>query len=144
LHYVEKPETFISDLISCGVYLFDSAVFSDMKRAIDIKKETEDDYNKGLSLERDLLRPLSQEKKLYIYRTTDFWKQIKTSGSAIAANAAYLQLYQSTNKGKLAMDKPGGPEIIGPVFIHPSSQVDPTAKVCSFFKNMKHLYIFRI
>jgi mannose-1-phosphate guanylyltransferase len=116
-----------------------------MKRAIDIKKETEDDYNSGLSLERDLLRPLSQEKKLYIYRTTDFWKQIKTSGSAIAANAAYLQLYQSTNKGKLAMDKPGGPEIIGPVFIHPSSQVDPTAKVCSLFKRYEtSIYISRI
>ena len=28
LHYVEKPETFVSDLISCGVYLFDKAIFT--------------------------------------------------------------------------------------------------------------------
>lgn len=27
LHYVEKPETFVSHLISCGIYLFSPAIF---------------------------------------------------------------------------------------------------------------------
>ena len=27
LHYVEKPETFISDLISCGIYIFSNTIF---------------------------------------------------------------------------------------------------------------------
>ncbi|GAA5812226.1 hypothetical protein MFLAVUS_005676 [Mucor flavus] len=140
LHYVEKPETFISDLISCGVYLFDVAVFTEIKNAIDNKKEQDalmiqDSFSTfasadgKLSLERDLLRPLSESKKLYVYVTDGFWKQIKTAGSAISANAAYLQLQQSENSSRLAKNKPDGPEIIGAVYIHPSAQVDATAKI---------------
>ncbi|KAI9356693.1 nucleotide-diphospho-sugar transferase [Pilaira anomala] len=135
LHYVEKPETFISDLISCGVYLFDVAVFTEIKKAIENKKEQDalaesttfsDDK---LSLERDLLRPLSESKKLYVYITDGFWKQIKTAGSAISANAAYLQLQQNENSNRLTTSNQDGPEIIGAVYIHPSAQVDPTAKI---------------
>lgn len=89
LHYVEKPETFISDLISCGVYLFDTAVFAEMKKAIDRKKDDssmeENDYlwtpsDGRLRLEQDLLRPLSENRKLYVYVTENFWRQIKTAG----------------------------------------------------------------
>jgi mannose-1-phosphate guanylyltransferase len=87
LHYVEKPETFISDLISCGVYLFDVDVFTEIKKAMDHKKEedvdpffTSDTTTGRLSLERDLLRPLSEAKKLYVHVTEGFWKQIKTAG----------------------------------------------------------------
>ena len=28
LHYAEKPETFVSDIINCGVYLFSSSIFT--------------------------------------------------------------------------------------------------------------------
>jgi mannose-1-phosphate guanylyltransferase len=87
LHYVEKPESFISDLISCGVYLFDSAVFSEIKAALDNKKNAheENDYlwtapDDRLRLEQDLLRPLSEGRKLYMFETKNFWRQIKTAG----------------------------------------------------------------
>jgi mannose-1-phosphate guanylyltransferase len=87
LHYVEKPESFISDLISCGVYLFDSAVFSEIKAALDNKKNAheENDYlwsapDDRLRLEQDLLRPLSEGRKLYVFETKNFWRQIKTAG----------------------------------------------------------------
>ncbi|KAF7726927.1 Proteasome subunit alpha type-2 [Apophysomyces ossiformis] len=136
LHYVEKPETFISDLISCGVYLFDTAVFGEMKKAIDRKKDNheEADYtwtasNDLLRLEQDLLRPLSESRKLYVYVTDDFWRQIKTAGSAIPANAAYLERQARERPERLAERKPNGPEIIGAVYIHPSAHIDPTAKI---------------
>jgi mannose-1-phosphate guanylyltransferase len=88
MHYVEKPETFISDLISCGVYLFDTAVFVEMKKAIDRKKDAhheESDYlwtasDDLLRLEQDLLRPLSENRKLNVYVTDTPWRQIKTAG----------------------------------------------------------------
>lgn len=88
MHYVEKPETFISDLISCGVYLFDVAVFEEMKKAIDRKKDANHEDNDYLSsptddrlrLEQDLLRPLSENRKLYVYVTEKPWRQIKTAG----------------------------------------------------------------
>ncbi|CAO3655310.1 unnamed protein product [Mucor fragilis] len=138
LHYVEKPETFISDLISCGVYLFDIAVFDEIKKAMDLKKESNSNLvdsfatssvDDRLSLERDLLRPLSESRKLYSYVTEGFWKQIKTAGSAISANAAYLELQHHDNDARLATSVEGGPEIIGAVYIHPSAQIDPTCKI---------------
>ncbi|KAL0074549.1 nucleotide-diphospho-sugar transferase [Phycomyces blakesleeanus] len=137
LHYVEKPETFISDLISCGVYLFDTAVFGEMRKAIERKKDVhheESDYlwtssDDRLRLEQDLLRPLSESRKLYVYVTENFWRQIKTASSAIPANAAYLEQCARENPSRLAHNKPDGPEIIGAVYIHPSAQVDPTAKI---------------
>ncbi|KAI7879481.1 nucleotide-diphospho-sugar transferase [Lichtheimia hyalospora FSU 10163] len=136
MHYVEKPETFISDTISCGVYLFDTSVFNEMKKAIDRKKDSmeENDYlwtpsDDRLRLEQDLLRPLSQQHKLYVSITEKFWRQIKTAGSSIPANAAYLEQMAKDCPEKLAQQKPDGPEIIGAVYIHPSAHVDPTAKI---------------
>lgn len=37
LHYVEKPESFISDTINTGVYLFDRSIFDEIKTAMDLK-----------------------------------------------------------------------------------------------------------
>ncbi|KAG2180805.1 hypothetical protein INT43_008384 [Umbelopsis isabellina] len=136
MHYVEKPESFISDLISCGVYLFDSAVFSEIKAALDNKKNAheENDYlwsapDDRLRLEQDLLRPLSEGKKLYVFETQNFWRQIKTAGSAVPANAAYLEKYAAGAPERLARKKEGSPDIVGAVYIHPSAQVDPSAKI---------------
>ncbi|KAI8992147.1 nucleotide-diphospho-sugar transferase [Mycotypha africana] len=155
LHYVEKPDTFVSDLISCGVYLFDAAVFTEIKKAMDAKKDSDEENdhyflfgnsahpsittpglpsngNDGrLSLERDLLRPLSESRKLYAYVTEGFWKQIKTAGSAVAASAAYLELQYHAESNRLARTEDNGPEIIGAVYIHPTAQVDSTAKHAS-------------
>ncbi|KAG2174008.1 hypothetical protein INT44_000122 [Umbelopsis vinacea] len=136
LHYVEKPDAFISDLISCGVYLFDSAVFSEIKNALDNKKNAheENDYlwsapDDRLRLEQDLLRPLSEGKKLYVFETQNFWRQIKTAGSAVPANAAYLEQCAVEAPERLAKKQPNGPEIVGAVYIHPSASIDPTAKI---------------
>jgi mannose-1-phosphate guanylyltransferase len=85
LHYVEKPDTFISDLISCGVFLFDITVFAEMKKALDRKENQEQtDFvsssNDELRLEQDILRPLTENNNLYVHITKQFWRQIKTAG----------------------------------------------------------------
>lgn len=33
-HYVEKPETMISDLISCGIYVFSNLIFDEIRRVV--------------------------------------------------------------------------------------------------------------
>jgi hypothetical protein len=33
-----------------------------------------------LRLEQDILAPLSQSKRLFVYETKDFWRQIKSAG----------------------------------------------------------------
>lgn len=53
-----------------------------------------------------------------------------TYRSSISANALYLEAEAYEGSDRLAKNTPGGPEIIGSVYIHPSAHVDPSAKVC--------------
>ena len=149
-HYVEKPESHISNLINCGVYLFSTdcifpAVRSAIKRrterprlltypsvenlsslSMDDQDEDERDTAEVVRLEQDILADLADERKFYVLETSDFWRQIKTAGSAVPANALYLTKafqYQSEE-----LTKPSA-NILPPVFIHPTAQVDPTAKL---------------
>jgi mannose-1-phosphate guanylyltransferase len=90
MHYVEKPETFVSDLISCGVYAFNPSIFNSMRDVVhqhlsraDLE---EDDSLAGkpgpdsVRLEQDVLRPLAGTGSLYVFKTEEFWRQIKTAG----------------------------------------------------------------
>ncbi|KAG9758526.1 GDP-mannose pyrophosphorylase A, partial [Aureobasidium melanogenum] len=155
LHYVEKPEGHISNLINCGVYLFSTeCIFPSIKTAIKRRSdrprllsypssealdsrdfslnnadEDEDDENRKnevIRLEQDILSDLADSSKFFVLETTDFWRQIKTAGSAVPANALYLMKAFQQQSDDLA--KPSA-TILPPVYIHPSAQVDPTAKI---------------
>ena len=149
LHYVEKPESHISNLINCGVYLFATeCIFPSIRSAIKRRsdrprmisypssenlessfiadQEEDGEKNEVLHLEQDILSNLADSKQFFVYETKDFWRQIKTAGSAIPANALYLQKAQQAGSKELA--EPSA-NIIPPVFIHPTAQVDPTAKL---------------
>ena len=147
LHYVEKPENYISNLINCGVYLFDvECIFPAIRSAI--KRRTErprllsypssdnleqsliEDDEEGettvIRLEQDLLSDLADSRQFFVLETKDFWRQIKTAGSAVPANALYLTKAFQAQSDELA--KPSA-TVLPPVFIHPTAQVDPTAKL---------------
>lgn len=147
LHYVEKPESKISDLINCGVYLFSTEIIfpsirSAMKRRTERPRlysypssenlessffaDDEDKQSAVLRLEQDILSDLADSRSFYVYETKDFWRQIKTAGSAIPANALYLQ--KALHSGSTELAKPSA-NILQPVFIHPTAKVDPTAKL---------------
>lgn len=138
LHYAEKPSTFVSTSINCGVYVCSLDVFHQI--AIMFKKQQQDYYsclsdvgdnghsNKdSLRLEQDILMPLVGTGKLFVYHTKRWWSQLKTAGSAIYANRHYLELYHRDHPERLATNKTGSPNIVGDVFIHPSASVHPTA-----------------
>ncbi|EGX44092.1 Proteasome subunit alpha type-2 [Orbilia oligospora] len=137
IHYVEKPESHISNLINCGVYLFGSSIIFKIRKAMEIKADRrssdplydpseEDGSDNVLRLEQDILGPLAEEKSFYVYETRDFWRQIKTAGSAVPANALYLQKAHQSGAEDLAA---ASTTIIPPVYIHPTAIVDPTAKL---------------
>ena len=147
LHYVEKPESHISNLINCGVYLFSTdAIFPSIRSAIKRRSDRprlysypssenlessffaddEDKKNEVLRLEQDILSDMADSKQFFVYETKDFWRQIKTAGSAVPANALYLQ--KAMNNGSPELAKPSA-NILPPVFIHPTAQVDPSAKL---------------
>ena len=106
LHYVEKPESRISNLINCGVYLFDTeCIFPAIGKAYKRRQERprlmslpsadnleasfypEDDSSASqiIRLEQDLLPDLADTRQFFVLETRDFWRQIKTAGSAVPA-----------------------------------------------------------
>ncbi|KAH9823820.1 nucleotide-diphospho-sugar transferase [Melampsora americana] len=148
LHYVEKPESFLSTTINTGVYLFDKSIFDEIKAAMDlkVKKNTEDPLrpqDDQLRLEQDVIAPLSDRGKLYVYETKTQWKQIKTAGSALPANALVLESYKSNNpvllrrrsptiiaaKATQEQSKAAGPEIVEPCYIDETAEIHPSAKI---------------
>ncbi|XP_076455642.1 mannose-1-phosphate guanylyltransferase regulatory subunit alpha-A-like isoform X1 [Babylonia areolata] len=141
LHYVEKPETFVSTSINCGIYLFSPEIFQPLEIAF--KKNLEENYNfqgfmnKGfdfqvpskevIRLEQDVFLPMAATGTLYMFQTSRFWSQIKSAGAAIYANRHYLAIYKRTHPERLATNGEGRPKVTGDVFIHPTAQVHPTA-----------------
>lgn len=139
LHYVEKPETYVSTLINCGIYLFGCDLFDFIKEQLDNNPPAESNMNNSyfindasysrdtVNFEINIFPALSSQKKLFVYKTDNLWSQIKSAGSAIYANRVYLELYLKNHPVRLAKNGPGMPKIIGNVFIHSAATVDPTA-----------------
>lgn len=144
LHYREKPETFISSTINCGIYLLNKSVFPLIKEVL---RERQDEQNslivdgiipsptlppECISLEEDIFPSLASTKSFFVFNTSQFWSQLKTPSAAVYANRHYLKLFRKFSPLRLAPAKEptnpeSGPTIIGDVIIHPTAKVDPTA-----------------
>ncbi|KAK6924900.1 Nucleotidyl transferase domain [Dillenia turbinata] len=146
LHYTEKPETFVSDRINCGVYVFTPDIFTAIqgvstqrKDRADLRRMSSFDVLQSATralpsnfvrLDQDILTPLAGKKQLYTYETMDFWEQIKTPGMSLKCSALYLAQFRHTSDHFLASgDGTKSAAIIGDVYIHPSAKVHPTAKI---------------
>lgn len=147
LHYTEKPETFVSDLINCGVYVFTPEIFSAIESVYANREEkvspsrrlssseafqlaTRSNTADFVRLDQDILSPLAGKKQLYTYETISFWEQIKTPGMSLKCSALYLAHFRSTSPHLLANgDGTKNALISGDVYIHPSAKVHPTAKI---------------
>lgn len=100
IHFVEKPESSLSDMISCGIYVLSPQIFNEMRTIIDQKRQQfieqggdDLDYVEIFQLESDLIAGLTSSKKLYVHECSpkyDFWMQMKTPSSTIIANRLYL------------------------------------------------------
>jgi mannose-1-phosphate guanylyltransferase len=138
----------ISNLINCGVYLFTTeCIFPSIRSAIKrrtarprlvsypssenlesyfIGQAEEVENSEVLRLEQDILSDLADSNRFFVHETKDFWRQIKTAGSAVPANALYLQKAFQAQSDELT---PPSATILPPVYIHPTATVDPTAKL---------------
>ena len=64
--------------------VFDKSLFEEIKTAMDEKnaRAAQDPLVKPdeiLRLEQDVIVPLAAAKKMYVYETKDFWRQVKTA-----------------------------------------------------------------
>ena len=92
-HYVEKPSTFVSTDINAGVYLCTPSVFDDMKKVFLNNCDANIAERDMISFEKDALTQMAGADgpaRLFLFRTNNFWSQVKTAGSAIYANRHYL------------------------------------------------------
>lgn len=138
LHYVEKPESFVSDIINCGTYVVSSEVFSHIGQVFSRNYEM-DNQSLGVNaegsrdvirLEQDVLVPLAGSGKLFVFKTERFWTQVKNAGSAIYASRLFLEKFRRDCPERLTTNgSPDQPHIIGNVRIHPSAIVDNTAVI---------------
>ncbi|XP_022738096.1 mannose-1-phosphate guanyltransferase alpha-B-like isoform X2 [Durio zibethinus] len=145
LHYTEKPETFVSDHINCGVYVFTPDIFTAIQGVSSQRKDranlrrlssfealqsaTRNPPLDFVRLDQDILTPFAGKKQLYTYETMDFWEQIKTPGMSLKCSALYLAQFRFTSPNLLASgDGTKNATIIGDVYIHPSAKVHPSAK----------------
>nr|XP_035938845.1 mannose-1-phosphate guanyltransferase alpha isoform X10 [Halichoerus grypus] len=140
LHYVEKPSTFVSDVINCGIYLFSPEALKPLR---DVFQRNQQDGqlclplgedSSGLwpgagtiRLEQDVFSALAGQGQIYVHLTDGIWSQIKSAGSALYASRLYLGQYHLTHPERLAKHAPGGPRIRGNVYIHPTAKVAPSA-----------------
>ncbi|XP_045540327.1 mannose-1-phosphate guanyltransferase alpha-A [Papilio machaon] len=128
-HYVEKPNTYVSTLINCGVYVCSLQVFHTMAEAFQKKQDGyysacgQNGSHPGyMSWEQDVLAPLAGTNKLFAMQVNNWWSQVKTAGSTIYANRHYLELnrYKQTEPPC---------QIVPDVFLHPTAVVDSTAVI---------------
>jgi len=147
MHFAEKPETFVSDLANCGVYVFAPEIFRRIQGATERKLQlslSQDEVGladsprpvarKGdqvVSLENEVLAPMAGRKEMFVYETTDFFLQVKHAGAVTKLNEVVLKNLRATNPAALAKDGANvkGPAIVGDVTIHPSAVVPASCKL---------------
>ncbi|XP_066140801.1 mannose-1-phosphate guanyltransferase alpha [Euwallacea fornicatus] len=137
-HYVEKPSSYVSTLINCGIYVFSLKIFNIMGETFNVKQEEFYKFGNGnmskdtgyLQLEQDILTPLAGTGKMCALQTTNWWSQLKTASAAIYANRHYLELYKEKHPERLSTGKRAEQcTIILDVHIDSSATIHPTAVI---------------
>eukprot|EP01112_Ceratiomyxa_fruticulosa_P012337 TRINITY_DN340_c1_g1_i11.p1 TRINITY_DN340_c1_g1~~TRINITY_DN340_c1_g1_i11.p1 ORF type:complete len:414 (+),score=62.20 TRINITY_DN340_c1_g1_i11:213-1454(+) len=140
LHYVEKPETFVSDLINAGMYCFDPSFLDEIgavmgERVLKAKKEEsglpqeyaeEAVHPEKMQLEQHIFAPLAGSGRVMVFGYNGFWRQIKNAGASVYCNDLYTKYFARVKPEILT---PPSASISGNVIVHPSAIIDPTAKI---------------
>ncbi|KAL0416959.1 UNVERIFIED_CONTAM: Mannose-1-phosphate guanyltransferase alpha-A [Sesamum latifolium] len=127
LHYTEKPETFVSDRINCGVYVFTPDIFTAIQ-GVSTQRKDRATLRRVSSFEA--LQPPNRQKAVLHIRNEGFLGTNQTPGMSLRCSGLYLSQYRLTATHLLASgDGLKKATISGDVYIHPSAKVHPTAKI---------------
>lgn len=140
VHHAEKPEHYVSDLINCGIYLFNKETKKMFDQAREVKeksiseelqhkpcmkfiKRSKDLDSSYLSIEHDVLKLV---KNAYLYQHKGFWQQLKTTGDLLAANQRLLRFYSQYN---VIYHNTQYNLLENCVLVHKSAKISPSAKL---------------
>ena len=118
LHYAEKPETAVSALINCGVYVASTRGFYALLEAAGQERArglaahrlwvaSAEGERGRVQIEQDIIMTYEGRQQIYVYECDDFWCQVKSPEAALRASAMYLQHYASTQPELLAQHSHG-------------------------------------
>lgn len=129
-HYVEKPNSYVSPLINCGVYLVSIDIFPQIA-AVFYSRPKNDNGNGStkdqgyIQLEQEVLSPLAGTGKIFTLTLNMKWSQVKTAASAVYANRQALELQRKHHPEGL--NSKFNCTIFDNVFIHPTAQISESA-----------------
>ena len=116
-HFVEKPETFISDLINAGVYVFSPSVFRRIAagRAVSMN---------------ELLPGMADEEQLHSMLLTGYWVKITGTDTFLDAVGPHLEIMRhmspqelTTSAANAGAGGDGGYTTKGDVMVHASAKI---------------------
>ncbi|KAL3287428.1 hypothetical protein HHI36_001899 [Cryptolaemus montrouzieri] len=139
-HYVEKPCSYVSAYINCGIYVFSLDIFQTIgevfsNKQSDLFKPDSSNGNREAShmqLENEILARLSGTGKFFGLHVDTWWSQLKTAGSAIYANRHYLELYKKAANRKFHSHGKGDEvlcTVIPDIYVDSTAIVDPSAVI---------------
>lgn len=126
LHYTERPETLVSDLVDTGVYVFSPSLFDVIASVLAAKPPSTE---AGFVRMADVLTPFAGKQTLFVHETKDFWDFVKAPGHTLKASELYLEHFRATQPALLAPSRPEGPAVVGNCYVHASAKVALTAKL---------------
>lgn len=132
LHFVEKPTTFVSTTINCGVYMLTPDIFTMLadifhKKSLSDWNDTEHlETPETIWFERHIFPALVSSGTMFAFHTTRWWSQLKSPSAAIYTNRHYLTLYHQNHPDRLA--KPNQ-SIIDDVYVHPTARIHESALI---------------
>jgi mannose-1-phosphate guanylyltransferase len=104
--FVEKPQTFISNKINAGMYIFSPAILDRIKP-------------QPTSIEKEVFPVMAKEGKLFCYQLQGFWMDIGQPRDFLAGIKLYLAHQLEHNPAMLAKAS----QYIEPVIVHPTAKV---------------------
>lgn len=130
-HYVEKPGSYVSPLINCGIYIVSTDIFPQIATVFYSRPKNENGNGNGkdqghIQLEQEVLSPLAGTGKIFTLTLNMKWAQVKNAASAIYANRQALELQRKNHPERFA-DKFNCTIIDSTVFIHPTAQISDSA-----------------
>jgi len=109
LHFVEKPETFVSDMINGGVYVFSPAIFKRIPAGRPVSMN-------------ELLPVMALEEQLQSMLLTGYWVKLTNTASYMEAVRAHLDILRFMDPS-LLISRAEGYTVKGSVMVHPSAKI---------------------